>query len=464
MSRHGHLDLRDGVPPRSRYHGHGRFGRLFPSLPPFAADTASVRGMLMELGAPGGPMQSPDAGEEGDNPAIAAGYTFLGQFLDHDITFDPTSSLERQVDPESLSSYRTPAFELDSVYGAGPAASPHLYDRHRPGRLLLDAGFEHDVPRNSQGTALVGDPRNDENLVVSQLHLAFVKLHDAVLDHVQSSGIRDPAIAFETARRLVRWHYQWVIVHDYLPRIVGWDLVRQALRQRRFYVWRHEPFIPIELSTAAFRFGHSQVRPGYTANDGFGGPIFDASLDPATPDPDDLRGGKRAPRRFVQWRHFFDLGARPQPSRRIDTLLSSPLFTLPFIPPDVPHEPRSLAQRNLLRQVSFGLPSGQSVARRMLDRPLDDDDLADLPPELRSSTPLWFYVLREAQVRCGGERLGPTGGRIVAEVFIGLLQGDPLSYLHQDPRWVPTLPPGRAFAMPDLLRFAGVAEDPRSAD
>lgn len=413
--------------------------------------------MLIQLGAPGGVMDPANECRNPDNPEIPAGFTFLGQFLDHDVTFDPTSSLERQVDPESISNYRTPAFELDSVYGSGPAASPHLYDQRQPGKLLVDAGFERDVPRNSQGIALVGDPRNDENLVVSQLHLAFVKFHNAMLDHVRSTGIDDPDHAFESARRLVRWHYQWVIIHDYLPRTVGWDLLRQALRRRRFYTWRHEPFIPIELSAAAYRFGHSQVRPGYTANGSFSAPIFDATLDPSAPDPDDLRGGKRAPRRFVEWEHFFELGGTTQPSKRIDTTLSPPLFALPFVPENVQHEPRSLAQRNLLRQVSFGLPSGQSIARMMRVDPLVAGDLSDLPPDLARSTPLWFYVLREAQLQCAGRRLGWVGGRIVAEVFVGLIQGDPMSYLHQDPRWVPTLPPGRAFAMTDLLKFAGVA-------
>ena len=452
---HGQLDLRRGVPPHSQYGNAGRYGRMFPTLPPFAPDTSDVRALLLELGKAGGPMDPSNECDNPDNPEIPAGYTFLGQFLDHDVTFDPTSSLERQVDPESISNYRTPAFELDSLYGAGPVASPHLYDQRRPGRLLLDEGCVWDVPRNSQRTALVGDPRNDENLIVSQLHLAFAKFHNAVLGSVAPHGHED---AFETARRLVRWHYQWLIVHDYLPRTVGWDFVRQALRRRRFYGWRHEPFIPIEFSAAAFRFGHSQVRPGYVANDGFSAPIFDPTLDPDSPDPEDLRGGKRAPRRYTQWRHFFEIDRPPTPSKRIDTTLSSPLFTLPFLPENVPHAPRSLAQRNLLRQVAFGLPSGQSVARIMRVEPLSPHDLSDLPKAFAHSTPLWFYVLREAQVQCDGKRLGPVGGRILAEVFVGLLQGDSMSYLHQDPRWVPPFAVDRAFGMTDLLRFADLVQ------
>jgi hypothetical protein len=451
-THHGRLDLRDKALPRSNAHARGRFGRLFSTLPPFAPDTPEVREALMEMGRAGGPMEA-SREDELDNPEIPAGYTFFGQFLDHDITFDPTSSLEQQLDPDSIENFRTPAFELDSLYGAGPAASPMLYDQRRPGKLLLDPGFERDLPRNSQGIALIGDPRNDENVIVSQLHLAFVKFHNAMVDHVQREGLASPDRAFAEARRLVRWHYQWVILHDFLPRTVGHDFVRQALRRRRYYLWRHEPFIPIEFAGAAYRFGHSQVRPGYTAHADFAAPIFDHELDPASPDPDDLRGGKRAPRRFVDWRFFFELESRPTPSKRIDTLLSRPLFALPFLPPNAP---RSLAQRNLLRQLSFGLPSGQSIALRMRFDPLEPSELRDLPESLVRSTPLWLYVLREAETRCGGKHLGPVGARIVAEVFVGLLQGDPLSYLRQHPRWSPTLPPGRAFRLPDLLRFAGV--------
>jgi len=149
------------------------------------------------------------------------------------------------------------------------------------------------------------------------------------------------------------------------------------------------------------------------------------------------------------------LGLSPKPNKRIDTKLSSPLFALLSIPPN---EPQSLAQRNLRRHLTFGLPSGQRVAKAMDVELLSRQDLSDVDPlGFDNRTPLWFYVLREAQVIAGGRRLGPMGGRIVAEVFIGLLEGDRISYLHQDPNWTPTLGPDQDFTMADLLRFAGVA-------
>lgn len=463
MTRHGQMYLRDTAPPRFRVPARGRFGRMFRFTRPFAPDTPLVRQALMELGKAEGIMD-PGPASNPDNPSILAGFTFLGQFLDHDLTFDPTSSLERQSDPEAIENFRTPAFELDSLYGAGPAASPWLYDSSpaNRGKLLIDADRPHDLPRNSQGTALLGDPRNDENLIVSQLHLAFVKFHNAMIDKLKAEGV-NPSQLFDEAQKLVRWHYQWIVLHEFLPLLVGQNVVNTVLqRGRRFYStrWRREPYIPVEFSVAAYRFGHSQVRGGYRINDGFAAALF------GDPNGRDLNSGRPLdPERVMDWRNFFKLNETdtPQFSQRIDTTISRPLFQLPFIPPNMASNPASLAQRNLLRHLTFGLPSGQTVARRMGIAPLSTADLADVAAinaGLANSTPLWFYLLREADKRADGQSLGPVGGRIVAEVFIGLLQTDELSYLCQEPSWMPRLGTGGDFKMADLLKFAGVAQAP----
>ena len=487
---HGHYNFGQENPPRSTYHDRGKFGRLFPTLPPFADDRPRVRQELNEIGQAGGIMDPGDQlndpkisisqpGNNPDNPELSAGFTFLGQFLDHDLTFDPTSSLERQQDPEAIANFRTPLLELDSVYGSGPTASPHLYDRSAEERKFYieeipgsatktrDGSTKFDVPRNRQLTALTGDPRNDENLIISQLHLAFLKFHNAVIDFVKAEmpELTTPGERFAEAQRLVRWHYQWIVVHEFLPKTCGQEIVDDILRKgRKFYRWRNEPFIPVEFSVAAYRFGHSQVRPSYRANfgaspgDEFFAFVFkDEPAFAASSDPDDLRGGKRAERRFIDWQTFFDFGdGEVKPNKLIDTKLSTVLFDLLDIPGD---EPQSLAQRNLLRSLVLGVPSGQRVAKAMRIRPLPREDLADLKPHrLDRSTPLWFYVLREAEKLADGKRLGPVGGRIVTEVFIGVLEGDRHSYLRQDPEWTPLLPaatPG-TFAMTDLLKFAGV--------
>jgi hypothetical protein len=490
---HGHAALGTRT-PRSVFYNQGRFGRLFPALPTFAADTPAVRAALAELGAKGGPMDAADdlsdpislitdpaksAGNP-DNPALPAGFTFLGQFIDHDMTFDPTSSLARQQDPDSIRNFRVPALDLDNVYGAGPGASPHLYDatvdggrttfllEAIPGSDAVSVGsvVRFDVPRNTQHTALLGDPRNDENLVVSQLHRAFLGFHNRVVDDLRAElgSMVTPQELFAEAQRVVRWHYQWLVIHEFLVKTVGNHVVHDVLTHGPVhYRWRNNPFIPVEFSVAAYRFGHSQVRPSYRANFGtsatdaaqqFFALIFDPSATDAD-DPADLRGGRRAARRFIDWQTFFDFGdGRMRHNKRIDTTLSTPLFDLLG---QRAGEPVSLATRNLLRNLTMEVPSGQRVAAAMKLPPLAAADLHDLAPlGLARRTPLWFYVLREAQVTTGGERLGPVGGRLVAEVIIGLIRGDRSSYLNQDPDWTPSYGTGDAFAIADLLRAAGV--------
>jgi hypothetical protein len=493
---HGHAD--HGQPtPHSEFYDQGRFGRLFQNLPPFSSDNPNVRAALAEIGASGGPMDAGDdltdpislitdpakSASNPNNPALTAGFTFLGQFIDHDMTFDPTSSLARRQDPESIRNFRIPALDLDNVYGGGPAVSPYLYDQtvdsgrtkflveQIPGSdaVSIDGQIRDDLPRNAQQVALIGDPRNDENLVVSQFHLALLRFHNKVVDDVRAelgTGAT-PSEVFAEAQRIVRWHYQWLVLHEFLSRTVGTDTVAVLESEgRRFYHWRNDPYIPVEFSVAAYRFGHSQVRPSYRANFGtsktdpaqqFIGLIFDPSAsNPA--DPDDLRGGRRAPRRFVDWQTFFDFGdALARPNKKIDTILSSVLFALM----GQPHgEPGSLSTRNLLRSLVMGVPSGQRVAAAMSLPSLTSADLDDLRDHnLHNRTPLWFYVLREADIAANGQHLGPVGGRIVAEVLKGLVEGDAQSYLSQDPDWLPTYGADGDFTTVDLLTAAGVVAD-----
>jgi hypothetical protein len=225
------------------------------------------------------------------------------------------------------------------------------------------------------------------------------------------------------------------------------------------------------------------VRPSYRANlagdNGapFFGLIFDSRVavpdgQNPTSDPGDLRGGYRAPRRFVGWQTFFDFGgahtADTRPNKVIDTVLSTPLFALPTSA--IAHltgapGPIALPQRTLLRHLTWSLPSGQSVARAMDAPLLHRTDLADFSAfgaGLDRSTPLWLYVLREAQLVNAGQFLGPVGGRIVAEVMLGLLLADPTSYLTAQPDWRPHLGgSGAGYQIADFLRFAGVDPDSR---
>lgn len=468
MAPHGSAAFHGGLwAPNSKYYNQGKFGRLFPTLPAHfpkldnPADRPDKK--FLELGKASGIMD-PGAANNLDNSEIPAGFVFFGQFVDHDITFDPTSSLERQNDPEAIQNFRTPALELDSVYGSGPGANPHLYQKNKL-KLLIDTVAPDDLPRNSLNTALIGDPRNDENMIISQLHLAFLKFHNAVVDNLPATTPN----RFERAQQLVRWHYQWIVLHQFLPLIVGQDLVNEIYLGpcngigRQFFDWRHEPFIPVEFAVAAYRFGHTQIPGTLQVNDSdfkVDGnsqiPLFDPD-EIGDADPDDLSGGVRAPRRFVQWKYFFDTGdGVQQPSKRLDTVLSGPLFDLPFLPPE--ETVRSLAQRNLVRGLSFALPAGQTIARAMCIDPLAPSDLADVASlGFDAETPLWFYILREADVQQDGKILGPVGGRIVAEVLVGLLEGDRNSFLRAFPKWQPDLGPAPGqFGLTDLLQIAGV--------
>lgn len=497
MSRHGSY-FQQVVPFSSRYYDQGKFGRMFGCLPPFALKTAKVEDALKDMGKKNGIMDAKDdltqppaqlivnLGLQVNNPnspKMTAGMTFLGQFIDHDLTFDPTSSFERQVDPEYVSNFRTPTLSLDNVYGSGPAASPHLYNAEDGlgGIKFLIEGLgvknvsgiaKYDLPRNSQNTALIGDPRNDENLVISQLHLMFLMFHNRVVDALRVKfPTKSPGALFAEAQENVRWHYQWIVLNEFLPSLCGEEIVNEILKNgRKYYNWNNEPFIPVEFSVAAYRFGHSQVRPTYRANFGnsseatpvpFFAKIFDHSLPFNTPDPEDLRGGKRANRRFIDWGTFFNLqDGNIRPNKLIDTKISTPLFDLLGFGPG---EVVSLASRNLLRHLTFSLPSGQRVAHAMRIPALEADIFQELKAykvNFEESTPLWYYILKEAEITENGLKLGAVGANIVAEIIIGLLEGDKSSFMTQNPFWKPSLPTFEAyrfkkdFTIADLIKIA----------
>lgn len=500
--------------PTAPRHPDDSFSRMFPGLLPYAPATSEAREQAKELGKQGGILDARDnllispkdlivdpehSKNNSDNTSMTAGVTFFGQFLDHDLTLALKAPILEQTHPRRTTNFRTAEFDLDSVYGNAPDRSPELYDTSTgdikfrieaiPGSegVSRNGVVRYDLPRDPNNNAIIADSRNDENILISQFHLAMLKFHNAVTDRVR----QDPTFAnrsarevFNEAQRQVRWHYQWIIVNEFLPMTIGQGLVNDLLRNGpRFYhvtdrtqdgIFRNairEPLIPVEFAMAAYRFGHSQVRPSYRVNFGpapnreFFAFVFDASVDPNVPDPSDMRGGKRAARRFVDWQTFFNFGdGNVRPNKEIDSKLSTPLMLLPGAPgisiPGMPNDGiQSLASRNLMRHVNFGIPSGQAIARVMNVRVLTPAQLAELTPfGMEKSTPLWYYILKEAEVIEGGRKLGPVGGRIVGEVFIGLLKADKDSYLSVNRNWKPTLPSTKAgdFEITDLLNLAGV--------
>ncbi len=208
MDPHVRLSQRPRLPELAE----GRYGRLFPELPGDAAGADD----LLRYGAAAGPLESRDSGHGlgDDNPRIAAGWPFFGQLIAHDITHDRAPLQERE-DLAALQNFRTPRLDLECLYGGGPTGQPYLYDRRDADKLLVGVSNSPvgDLPRNQQGVALVGDARNDTHLFISQLHLAFLHFHNRVVERVRTHGIK-PDLVFERATQLVRWHYQWIVVHE----------------------------------------------------------------------------------------------------------------------------------------------------------------------------------------------------------------------------------------------------------
>ena len=513
--------------------GFGRFGRMFDGLegPEFDEGALALLAGSMIKDDSGQFFNSSDSDE---NVRLPAAYTYFGQFVDHDLTLDKTSIGEAEADPDAVSNFRTAALDLDCVYGNGPGGDVILYDdtykfrlsTHRIGTVPTTGPgktrTQFDHRRDNQLVALIGDPRNDENIIVAQMHQAFTVFHNKILDTPQLlNGVSARSEKFRRAARLARWHYQWVILHDYLKRICQPEIYRDIVNPGgtpRLRLYRKPddvaayPYMPIEFAAAAYRFGHSMVRPSYALNAVVGTgqtgskriPIFGA--DNAGP-LQDLRGFRRMPQQWgIDWGYFLELEGDPpptqsgtgtlQPAYRIDTLLVDPLKHL--VNPDLvgraPIE-RNLAYLNLLRGSRLRLPTAEQVgdamnigsfgaARFPMLAPEDiwsagsrnaaaagqttGDEGIDvaraargpLAAQFGNNTPLWYYILREAEWygtwdagdtpttpardrgkndAMGGHHLGPIGSTIILETFLGLLLGDPGSFVHQA-GWRPMAP------------------------
>jgi hypothetical protein len=500
----------DQVTMRSSLY-EGRFGRMFRSLPPGRWPKEA----LMDLGwkmtsdpetvedDPTLPAAAPETDDklqdDEENAGIAAGYTYLGQFIDHDITFDPASSLQQINDPNALVDFRTPRLDLDSLYGRGPDDQPYMYDgnKFRLGRHLFEGNKSSNVrdlpryidPNNPAAAkrALIGDKRNDENVIVSQLHAAMLQFHNKLVDQHPNTPFRD-------IQQKVRWTYQWIVLNDFLIRICGRETVHTILPHLGhndpiwmnpprfvFYKYREDPFMPIEFAAAAYRFGHSMVRPIYRLNTELNG---GANPNHATPEEISrglagrffifagvqnrgLNGFDEFPKQWaIDWSLYFnikgsgDLGGkrRVQPAYKIDTSLVNPLGFLPEfskalinpsgpltieqlqnVPVDKEANPANLAQRNLLRGMSMELPTGQSIAMAMgvepiadkdlrvgkavVDEYLDNPTLCSIHPSFAGHAPLWYYVLAEAQHEWYQRATGVGGAGDAEPVRLGTIGG-----------------------------------------
>jgi hypothetical protein len=405
--------------------GPTSYGRMFPELASFQADEQ----FLHALGRAGGICDRGDTDDTPDSLGDApAGWPIFGQFVAHDITAD-RSILRSHANTAELRNARSPQINLECLYGDGPTGHPFLYQRDDPAKFLLGSGGA-DVQRNADGIAIIGDPRNDSHMLISQLHLAMLRAHNAFVDEARRNATPADGV-FEAAARQLRWHHQWVILNEFLPALVGQTLADQMLNEgpRWFHPGR-TAFIPLEFADAAYRYGHSQIRHRYRLNQ---------QTDPVPLFPD-LLGFRPVPReRAIDWTLFFDApGARTaQRCKKIDGKLVRALIELPVaVTGECEIEDyHSLAVRDLQRGQGIGLPSGESVARHMGIAPLTPEQIGIAATGWRGETPLWYYILREADACTEGHRLGPVGGHIVAEVLVGLIDADATSFRHNNENW-----------------------------
>lgn len=430
----------------------GRFVRMFKKLDAYQPPEFALSALAAAT-------QDPNADAD-DNPRrTPSGFTYLGQFLDHDLTLDVTP-LEQANDVNRLLNARTARLDLDSMYGGGPLESPQLYDAADKFRFQQPNGF-HDFQRDPiTAKAVLVEERNDENLVIAQIHIAFQRFHNRFMDLGHS---------FEQARILTSRHWQWIVVNEFLPEIVGQETVDRFIRYNGagkvkfkgdfFKPNKNKPQMPIEFSGAAYRFGHSMVRLAYVMPAGSvtKTQVFNAAAN-------DLRGNRIIPPNLkIDFNNFFDIPGRPVPpgrniSRKIDALVSRSMFALPVGPVVPPNPPQvtSLPERNLLRGARIGIPSYQDVAREMGITPLTNAEMGLTDPALGDECPLWFGILKESELRANSERLGPTGGRIVAEVILALIDADRDSYFHVKD-WRP-MGSRETWGIADLLAFAGALD------
>jgi hypothetical protein len=478
----------EAAPPLEEEERAFRFCRLFPDLEKFQPDDAGLIALGQALADP----FMPGSGDS----EIPAGFTYLGQFVDHDITFDRTAGLPSgSLNPEEIESGRSPALELDSVYGRGPTDSPELYE---PDGLHLKIGittgrpdfgvtatFPNDLPRRPADhpqdpkRAIIGDPRNDENLIVAQTHLVFLKFHNKVVDHLRTSGTEVGSL-FAEARKTVIQHYQSIVLHDFVSRLVAPTVFNDVLTNGRKIYFAKGKYLcmPVEFSVAAYRLGHSMIRNAYQWNrvfssDGSAGFVPQLTLFfefSKNANVSDLGGHPTLPSDWIaDWRRMYDFSEQPAGvrhpqlnfTRQIDTKLAAGLSNLPEFANAEQEHLKFLAVRNLLRGRLVGLPTGQAVANKLGVPALTPTEVASGPQSavvlaqgFDKKTPLWFYVLKEAELKQGGLHLGEVGSRLVAETFHGLVDGSDYS-IFKDANWKPTLPaqnPDR-FTMNDLLLF-----------
>jgi len=457
--------------------------------------------------------------------AAPSGYVYLGQFIDHDITRDGRFILDEADQHEDKTpNYRTPCLDLDTLYGKRGVLAPNVdpktgemelgetlpaTDHGRPFPARHD-----DLARAPDGTAKVIDPRNDENLVIGQMHVLFTKFHNYALRLLKNDQSLSPSPngtpPLEQARRFVTWHYQWIVLNDFLPNIVRMailqDIATNGLRlfKRRYTPGDYPINLPIEFTVAAFRFGHSMVQENYLLHHDLGVPTGILMFMTKRGQGINSKSPALPANYVIDWDHFFTVPeAVLNRGQNIDTFITEALYGLPaqtvaafranfsaraLTPLHAAELMLPLPELTLRRGSKMHLPSGEEFADYFRLPKLNAVDIPALPedkdffaqPQFSGRTPLWYYLLREAAVQAVSDpepavppappmqKLGMIGSRIVAEVLIQILEADGESIRNAGAQWTPpkfvfglSNVPRSLTTMPNLIEFVRSFEDSR---
>lgn len=414
------------------------YRKLFPELKPLYLEEDRLRELTH--------MMEEYQRDCTDSDSIVNGLAFFGQFLAHDLTFESTSKFRTYKDPGSFLNERTLNLDLDCLYGQW--TEDFLYDARDRNKMLLgeiyrDKDHEwYDLQRNAQEKAIIPDARNDENLIVSRIHLLWIEFHNCMVELTKSHSY-DKNI-FAEARKKVIWHYHWIILHEFLEAIMLPEIYEEIMNfGSKFY--KHSSFMPLEFAGAAFRFGHSMIRDINQINDDLQKDLF-------------TLGAFKKIEEYVDWSYFFDLGdGKMEFCKKIDTKITGGMHNIPFIPTDNKYE-RSLPYRNMKRGEVYQLPSGEDVAKRLGFKPIEVKECKKIHMK---GTPLWFYILKEAEELCDGESLGPVGSTLVGEIIYTIIHCDKNSYTVQHPKWEPELGDTKGvFGFAEMIQWVKNCNEP----
>jgi hypothetical protein len=456
-----------------------RYCRLFAPAPP-SKDVDRYCAALTALGCA---MIDDGSRVSDQRPEILvdSGYTYFGQFIAHDLTKDVSSVDDVwRKEPEELENLQTPKLDLSTLYGGGPEVSSELYEddgvRLKIG-MAGEGGKPFDICVSRKGDRVLADERNAENLILRQMTAVFARWHNFAVEQFRSA-IADKKALFARARLQTQHQYQWLVCRDYLPTLLDLDVYKQLFVRGRSTIRWKSFSIPIEFSAAAMRFGHAMVRPNYLFS--FGQEMHLPQIFGRATDRGALEG------RFqINWGFFFQ-GAGPAnsvTSRPIDTKLAPSFQQLPenligAAPVTCPHfriaqNPSQLAVRTLLRGAALRLTSGQSAARAFGLRVLSEAELTQnfdgdeteqgrivRKMGLAREAPLWYYILKESEVRHNGNRVGPVGASLIGETIHAALRSDPQSYLNSGvgdkapPIWKFPRNGNRIYGLSEFFRLA----------